>query len=346
MSSQRVVSFELSEAQRAQVRRVVAVNQGIRGGRIERARRRMLAQLDRLTDLAPVETLPSREAVDLAFKGTDDVERPSPELVVLEQQLSRARARATTDDRMVEALLTRLPAGEPAPPAVEAALTELRSATAGQRSAALEALKEAVQAAKDRRRTLLELEHAAAIADALNAPGNDLRPDLHARVRRLESDVSVAIERHEGGYDVDSGQLVFAAARLRTEFAQDENDAHTLTVLAGLWRGLGYQVDVGEDRLIAHAHHDRGIAVRLVNGAAVAEQVGITDERGRRCPAPGSYDAVCVAAAEVERQAGEVGIEATRVRIVDEETLPLSTVAVRTARRPGENQLQQTFGEG
>lgn len=345
-----MVSFELSEAQRAQVRRVVAVNQGIRTGRIERARRRMLAQLDRLNSVAPVDALPSRAAVDAAFNGTDDVERASQELVVLEQHISRARARAVTDDRLVEALLARLPADEPMPPAVESALDEVRASPAGQRTACFEALKEAVQAAKDRRRTLIELEHAGAIAEALNAPSNDLRPDLQTRVRRLQSDVAASIERHEGGYTVESGALVFAGAELQKEFAQDENDAHTLQVLAGLWRGLGYQVDLDKDRLVAHARHERGIAIRLANGVAVAEQVGLTDELGRRrSPTAGSYDAVCSAASQVERRAGEAGIEATHVRIFDEATSPLATVAVRTERGAtghGENQQQRTFGEG
>ncbi|TDD60670.1 hypothetical protein E1263_10365 [Kribbella antibiotica] len=335
MSSQRVVSFELTEAQRAQVRRVVALNRDISTGRVERARKRMLAQLDRLTATVPAVALPSRAAVDAAFDKTTDADRPSGETVVLAKQLSQARASTATDDRLVESLLVRVPAIESLPEAVTTAVAEVRSATAAQRGAAVETLKEAVEAAiarcRDREQSQVELDHATAISDALSALGNELRESLRVKVKQLQADIAAAAERHAGGDDVVSKELVVSATKLRKEFSQDEDDAHTLAILAGLWRDLGYEVDVGADLFVAHAGHDRGVAVRVVNGAAIAQQVGITNEHGqRRTPTPGSHDAVCAVAAQVEQRAGKAGLQATHCAVENDERTPLATAVVRT----------------
>ena len=351
MSSQRVVSFELTDAQRAQVRRVVALNQGISTGRVERARQRMLAQLDRLTATAPAEALPSRAAVDAAFDNTTDTDRPSRETAVLAEQLSRARARTATDDRLVESLLARVPAIESLPEAVTTAVAEVRSASPAQRTAAVETLKEEVEAAIarccSREESQGELDHAAAITEALGALGNELRESLRVKVKQLQSDLASAAERYAGGYDVPSKELVVSATKLRQEFSQDEDDAHTLAILAGLWRDLGYEVDVGTDLFVAHAGHDRGVTVRVVNGAAVAQQVGITNELGqRRTPTRGSYDAICGAAAEVEQRAGQAGLQAIHREVENEETAPLATAVVKTRTNgSGPEPLHMHHGE-
>ncbi|MFC5262298.1 hypothetical protein ACFPJ1_09255 [Kribbella qitaiheensis] len=346
MSSQRVVSFELSPQQRAQVRQVVGANLAIADRRIARARDRMLVELDRLAGQAPTVTLPSAAEIEAAFRAMVDVEAPSRQVEEYEERLlaastekaAQARTGLTTGldratSQRLDGLLARLPSDHV--PAPVAAAAEKVSTTEGPaRASALENVRRLVKAevegSRRRAQIRVELDHADTILRVLVAEGNGLSARLRGTAEQLAERAAVAEAEYRDGGEVASGVLVTAAVALQQEFERDQHDAHALQLLRQIWEKLGYQLAADDEVpgfLARKPGEGRGMWVGPAGNSTSMTQVNLKEEVDLGRSAADVHASLCSAAGEVEALAVADGM-AVHVKEVKEAQELAATIVV------------------
>jgi hypothetical protein len=361
VSSQRVVRFDLSAAQRAEIRLCAEIHRRVRHSRVDRARNHVLDQLSAVLAKNPYATgLPTPAEVERAFSAARDVADPSTTTIAIVARLNESAGQAReaalreagqrsgldkVEKARLAALLNRLPATEPTPDSVTQLVIELGRSSPGQAASVWETLKGTVRAEvarsvrQDQERD--ELDHAAAIAESLVAVAiGPADATILDQAHALASGVQATSDRHAGGERVDSAALLVQATSLQAQFEKAQYDVHALELVRGIWSELGVTVwtdAAGDGFVAATAGRDRGMWISVTNGVIYQRQVRIQQQHAHELWASGvsprdSHDALCRIADTAERRGADRGVLFGDVLVTNDLGEPMHTVVVSGGR--------------